>query len=126
MLPDIHDQHLTRRQGKQRALAFKVLVLAAFATVRAFDVHDQNVVGHCLYARRGGAPLILRHPDTLCRLPALLLRHDAKARAEQVIQQRGLARGLGAEHGDEVVVEAGGNELLDGHVGLELRAAQMH
>jgi hypothetical protein len=112
MLPDVDDQHLARGQRKQGALALKVLVFAALATVCALNIHDQDVLA-----------LVLAHPYSLCSLAALLLGHDAELGAEEVVEQRGLARGLRAEDGYEVVVEAGGDDLLDPQVGAQVGAA---
>lgn len=60
--------------------------------------------------------LILRHPDTLGRLLPLLLGHDAELGSEEVVQKGGFAGGLGAEDGDEVVVEAGGGDMFVGEI----------
>jgi predicted Zn-dependent protease len=36
--------------------------------------------------------LVLGHPDTLCRLSALTIRHDRELGAEQIIQEGRLPR----------------------------------
>ena len=101
MFPDVDDQDLTRSKGKKGTLALEVLVLAALATVCTLDIHNQDVVGHLSLV------LVLGHPDALCGLATFPLGHDAELGAEQVVQESRLAGGLGAEDGDEVVVEAG-------------------
>lgn len=110
VLPDVDDEHLARGKCKQGALALKVLVLSALPAVGALDVHDQDVLGH---AGAALLALVLAHPDALGRLPPLLLGHDAELCAEEVVEQRRLARRLRAEDGYQVVVEARGNDLLE-------------
>jgi hypothetical protein len=121
VFPDVHDQDLTGGQRKEGALALEVLVLSSLASVCALDIHDQNVLRH---ARAALGPLVLAHPDALGGLAALLLGHDAELCAEEVVEQRRLARGLRAEDGYEVVVEARGDDLLDVEVGGDVIAAQ--
>lgn len=106
VLPNIDNQDLTRCQGKEGALSFKVLIFASFAAIGALDVHNQDVVGQLDSTVGGGFFLVLGHPNSLCGLPTLGLGHDTELGPEEVIQQGRLARGLGAEDGDEVVVEA--------------------
>lgn len=104
MLPNIHQQHLTRRQRKQRTLPLKVLILASLSSIGTFDIHHHDIVGHA--SSRALGTLVLGHPDTLGRLLALILGHDTELGAEEVVEQCRLAGGLRAEDGDEVVVEA--------------------
>jgi hypothetical protein len=89
VFPDIDNQDLARRKRKQGALALKVLVLSALPAICALDIHDQDVLRH---GRAPLRPLVLAHPYALGGLPALLLGHDAKLCAEEVIEQRGFAR----------------------------------
>lgn len=120
MFPDVDNQHFAGCQRKQGTLPLKVLVFASLTAVGAFYVHDEDVLGH------GGAIgglLVFAHPYALCGLPALLLGHDAKLGPEEVVEQRGLARGLRSEDGDEVVVEAGWDDLLDIEIGGQVVAA---
>lgn len=125
MLPNVDNQDLAGRQRKEGALALKVLVLTPFAPVGALDVHDENVVGHAR-ARVGGAlalQLVLGQPDALGGLAPLEVGHDAELGAEQVVEQGRLAGGLGAEDGDEMVVEAGIGDAFEGEVLGEVGAA---
>ena len=124
VLPDVDDQNLARGQSKERALALKVLVLAALATVGALDVHDQDVVGHGGSVPGCAGPLVLGHPDSLGGLAAGRLGHDAELGLEQVVEQGRLARRLRPEHGDEVVVEAGLGDAGLAEVVIEVRAAR--
>lgn len=62
MLPDVYNQYLAGGESEKCALPFEVLILAPFATVGSFDIHDQDVVGH-------GTPFILGHPYSLGGLP---------------------------------------------------------
>lgn len=119
VFPDVDNQDFAGRKRKERAFALKVLVLAALTSVCALDIHDQDVLGH---ARAAFLALVLAHPDALCGLPALLLGHDAKLGAKEVVEQRGLARRLRAKDGNDVVVEAGRNDLLDVEVGSDVLA----
>lgn len=120
MLPDIDDQDLARRQSEQGALALKVLVLAALATVGTLNIHDQNVFRHAPGTIHA---LVLAHPYALGGLTALLLGHDTKLGAKEVVEERGFSRGLRAEDGYEVVIEARGDDLLDVEVRGEVLAA---
>ena len=109
MFPDVDDQHLAGSEGEQSTLAFKVLILASFATIGALDVHDEDVPSGLRLVR---ILLVLGHPDSLGGLSAIRLDHDTKVRAEEMIEQRRLPRRLRAEDGDEVVAEAGGGDIL--------------
>ena len=112
MLPNVDDKDLTRRKCEKSTLALKVLVLAALAAVGTLDVHDEDVVGHAqvgVFVR----DLVLGHPDTLGRLPALTVRHDGELRAKEIVQERRLARRLRSEDRDKVVVEAGVGDILE-------------
>lgn len=105
VFPDVDNENLAGRKGKERALALKVLVLATLSPIGALDVHDENILGHL-----GASALslfVLGHPDALGGLAALGLGHDGELGAEEVVEEGRLAGGLGAEDGDEVVVEAG-------------------
>jgi hypothetical protein len=123
VFPDVDDQDLTGRKRKQGTLALKILVFSSLSSVCALDVHDQDVLCH---ARAALGPLVLAHPNALGGLTALLLGHDAEPCAEEVVEQRRLARRLGTEDGYEVVVEARRYDLLDveicGDVVAALRA----
>ena len=55
--------------------------------------------------------VIVRH------LPLFFLTHDAKPRAEQMVEQGGFTRVLTAKDGDEVVVETGAGDALKLQVG---------
>lgn len=123
VLPDVDNEHLTSRKRKESTLALKVLILATFAAVSTFHVHNQDVIRHALAGAFLTLLLILLKPDTLRRLPPLQLRHDRELRAEEVVQQGGLSGRLGAEHGDEMVVEAGGRDIFDTEVLGEIRTA---
>lgn len=118
VLPDVEDQDLACGERKEGALALKVLVLTALATVGTLDVHDEDVVGHL----GAGAvlALVLGHPDALGGLSALRLRHDGELGAEEVVEQGGLAGGLRAKDGDEVVVEAGVGDVGELEVFIEV------
>lgn len=70
VLPDVDDEDLTRRKRKKSTLALEVLILASLSSIRAFHVHDQNVLRH---ARATRFTLVLAHPYSLCGLSALLL-----------------------------------------------------
>lgn len=110
MLPDVDQQNLAGGQRKERTLPLKVLVLATLSSVGTLDIHDEDVVGH---ARPGAVgALVLGHPDALCGLLSLGLGHDGELGAEQVVEEGRLARRLGAEDGDQVVVEAGLGDML--------------
>jgi hypothetical protein len=110
VLPDVHNQHLARRQGEQGAFALKILVLTALATVGTLHIHNQNILRHATGAVHA---LVLAHPNALGGLATLLFGHDAELGAEKVVEQRGFARRLRAKDGYEVVVEARGDDLLD-------------
>lgn len=122
MLPDVDYQDLAGCQGEQGALPLEVLILAPFAAVGTLDVHDEDVVGHGLFSLIFA--LILGHPDTLCGLASLILGHDTERRFEQVVKQRRFAGTLRAEDGDQVVVEAGGGDPLDGQIVLKILATE--
>jgi hypothetical protein len=107
-LPHVDEQDLARGEREEGALALKVLVLAALLAVGAFDVHDEDVVGHGAV----GGGFVFGEPYTLSSLFSLLLVHHAEAGPEQGVEEGRLAGGLGAKHGDEVVVEADGYDLL--------------
>lgn len=111
VLPDVDNQDLACRKGKQGTLSLKILVLASFAAVGTFNVHDQNVVGQLDRAIGSRLLLVLGHPYSLCGLPALGLGHDAELGAKEVVEQGGLSSRLGTEDGDDVVVEAGGGDM---------------
>lgn len=98
MLPDVDDQDLASGEGKERALPLKVLILAALAAVSAFDIHDEDVLGHL--GAGAGLALVLGQPDALCSLSALVLGHDGEFGAKEVVEERRLACRLGAEDGD--------------------------
>ena len=122
VLPDVDNQYLARRQRKQSAFALEVLVFSALTTVCALDIHDQYVLGHAPFA---ALALILAHPYSLCRLAALLLRHNTELGAKEVVEQSGLSSGLRTEDRYEVVVEAGGDDLLQGQVCAHILAAAL-
>jgi hypothetical protein len=105
VLPDVDDQYLASGQCEEGALALKILVFAALATVGALNIHYQYVIRHLL-VRVPSLSLVLGHPDALGGLPAFGLGHDAELGAEEVVEQGGLSGRLRAEDGDEVVVEA--------------------
>lgn len=105
VFPDVDDEDFAGGERKEGTLSLKVLVLSSFATVGTFDIHDENVVGH-LFACAFDA-LVFGHPYALGRLATLRLRHDGELGAEEIVEERRLAGGLGAEDGYEVVVEAG-------------------
>lgn len=118
VLPNIHNEDLTRRKGKKCTLALEILVLTSLTTIGTFHIHHEDVVRHPrAIGRRGiGLLLVLRQPDTLGCLPALHLGHDGELRAEELVEQSGLSGGLRSKHGDEVVVEAGGGDIFEGEV----------
>lgn len=122
MLPDVDNQNLTRCQGKEGTLSLKVLVFASLAAIGTLDVHNQDVVGQLDGAISGGFLLVLGHPYSLGSLPTFRLGHDTELGPEEVVQQGGLARGLGAEDGDEVVVEASLGDLGLDEVVVQMRA----
>jgi hypothetical protein len=126
VLPDVDEQDFAGGQCKKRALALKVLVFAALATVGALDVHDQDVVGHGGRAPVGlcAGALVLGHPYSLGCLAAGRLGHDAELGLEQVVEQGRLAGGLRPEDGDQVVVEAGLGDVRLGEVVIEIGAAE--
>jgi hypothetical protein len=113
MLPDIHNQHLTRSQSEQGALALKVLVFSALTTIRTLHIHDKYVFRH---APAGILPLILAHPYSLGSLATFLLGHNPELGAEKVIEEGGLPSRLRTEDGYEMVVEPGGNNLLEAEI----------
>lgn len=125
MLPDVHNQHLARREGKQRALPLKVLVLAALAAVGALDVHDQDVIRdrNGVVALAALLPLVLGEPYPLGRLPPLRLGHYGELSAEEHVEQGRLAGRLRPEDRDEVVVEARIDDVGLLEVRVEVRAA---
>lgn len=125
VLPDVHNQDLARREGKQRALPLKILVLAALAAVGALDVHDQDVVrdSDCVVALAALLPLVLGEPYPLGRLPPLGLGHYGELGAEEHVEQGRLAGRLRPEDGDEVVVEARIDDVGLLEVRVEVRAA---
>lgn len=120
MFPNIDYQNLARRQGKEGALSLKVLVLASLATVGTLDVHYQDIVSQLDGAFGASFLLVLGHPYSLGCLPAFRLGHDTELGPEEVVQQGGLARGLGAEHRDEMVIEAGLGDLGLDQVVIEM------
>jgi hypothetical protein len=89
VLPDIDNQDLARRKREQGALALKVLIFSTLSSVCALDVHDQDVLCH---TRATLWTLVLAHPNSLCGLTSLLLRHDTELGAEEEVEQRGFAR----------------------------------
>ena len=109
MLPYIHDQNLTRGEGKQGGLPLKVLVFAPLATVGALDVHDEDIVGHV--RARGVRGLVVRQPDSFGGLPPIGFLHDAEIRVEEGVEKGGFAGRLGAEDGDQMIVEADGGDV---------------
>lgn len=114
VLPDIDNQNLACRQGKQSALAFKVLIFTTLASIGALHVHNEDILGQLDSATRCGIFLVLGHPYSFGGLASFTLAHDTKLGAKEVVQQGGFAGGLGTEDGDEMVVEAGlGNMCLD-------------
>ena len=119
MLPDIDDEDLAGGQGKQRALPFKVLIFAAFPTIRTLHVHHQDVLGHL-----GAFLLVLRHPYSLCRLPPFRFGHDTELGSEEVVEKRGLARRLRSKHRDKMIVEAGLGHVCFLEVVIDIRAVQ--
>jgi hypothetical protein len=104
MFPYIDNQDLAGGQRKESTLSLEVLVLTALSTIGTLNVHDKDVVGHLGACTR--LSLVLGHPDTLCGLATLGFRHDRELGAEEVVEQGGLSGRLGAEDGDEVVIEA--------------------
>lgn len=113
MFPNINNKHLTCRQRKQRALPLEILVLSSFPSVSTLHIHDQDVLSHAFRLLISPFPLIFAHPYPLSGLPPLLLGHDAKLGAKEVVEQRGFPRRLRPEDGDEVVVEARRYNFLD-------------
>jgi len=101
MLPDVDNQDFGSGKGEQSTLPLKVLILTPFSSVSALDIHDQDVFRHLALVL-----LILAHPDALCGLTSLILRHDTEASAKQGIEQGTLSRTLRAKDTDDVVVEA--------------------
>jgi hypothetical protein len=124
MLPNIYNENLARRQREQCTLALEILVFATLATISSFHVHNQYVVSHAFRGFVFRFSLVLRHPYSFCCLPPLLLGHDSKVRAEEMIEERRLAGRLRAEDGDQVVIEASRDQLFYTHIGLELRTAR--
>lgn len=124
MFPDVDDENLAGRQGEEGALALKVLVLAAFSAVGSLHVHDENIVRHLGGAAVGALPLVLGHPYSLGRLAALRLGHDTKFGAEEMVEESRLACRLGAEDGDEMVIEAGLGDVGPLEVSIEVRAKE--
>jgi hypothetical protein len=121
VLPDVDDEDLAGSEGEECALPLKVLVLASLAAVGTLDVHDEDIVGHLGPGALGA--LVLGHPDALGSLASLGLGHDGEGGAEEVVEQGGLAGGLGAKDGDEVVVEASVGDVGDLEVVVELVTA---
>jgi len=121
VLPDIHNQNLTRRQRKKRTLPLKILVFTALAAIRTFHIHNQDVFRHTIIAT--GLPFILAHPYPLCSLPPFLLGHDPELCFEKVVKECGFPRRLGAEDGDEVVIEAGRDDFFEVEVSRQVGAA---
>lgn len=124
MLPNVDDEHFAGRQRKECTLPLEVLVLSSFATVRALDVHDQDVVRHprAFVTLNLALKLVFGQPDSLCSLPSLQLGHDAELGAEKVIKESGLAGGLRTKDGDQVVIETGAGDTFEGQVLGEVRA----
>ena len=120
VLPDIDEQDLAGGQGEKSALPLKVLVLSALAAVSALDVHNEDVVGHL--GASAVDTLVLRHPDTLRGLLTLRFGHDAELGAEEVVEERRLARRLRAKDGNEMVVEAGLGNMLELEVSIQVGA----
>lgn len=114
MLPDIYNQHLAGSQGKQSALPLEVLVFPSFSTISTLHIHDQYVVRHVLGICIGPSSLILRHPYSFGSLPPVILRHDAEFGAKKMVQECRFSGRLGSEDGDEVVVETGRKDFLEG------------
>lgn len=119
VLPYVYDQNLARRQSEQGTLALEVLILASLAAVCTFHVHNEDVLGQLDSTARGGAFLVLGHPYSLCGLSPFTLAHDTEVGAEEIVQQGGLSGGLGAEDGNEVVVEARLGDLCFDEVIIE-------
>ena len=119
VLPDVDNENLTCREREEGTLALEVLILPALSSVRTFHIHDQDVFCH---ARTARFALVLAHPYSLCGLAALLLGHDAELCTEEVVEKGRLARGLRTEYGDEVVVEACWDNMLDVEVFGDIRA----
>jgi hypothetical protein len=123
MLPYVDNQDFACGQREEGAFALKVLVLAALATVGALDIHDEDIVGHLGISIARAFPLVLGHPYSLCCLAPIRLRHNTELGAEEVVEQRRLARRLRAEDRDQMVVEAGFGDVGFGEVVIEVRAA---
>lgn len=126
MFPDVDNQDLASGQGKQSALAFKVLILPSFSTVSALDIHDQDIVCHALRDPIGIGTLVPRHPDAFRSLLPFRFGHDAKFGAEEMIEKGGFPGRLGSEDGDEMVVEASWADLLEGKVIWERMTVTNH
>ena len=121
MFPDIDNKDFARGKGKESTLALEILVLASFPTIRTFHIHDQDVLCHTCAA---GFPLVLAHPYPLCGLTTLLLGHDTKLGAEEVVEESGFSGGLRAKDGYKMVVEAGGDDFLDVEIGANVLAVR--
>lgn len=122
MLPYIDNQDLACRQGEEGTLSLEVLILTPLPAIGTLDVHNQDVVGQLDGSFGSGLLFVFGHPYSLCGLPAFRLGHDTELGPEQVVQQGGLARGLGAEDGDEVIVEAGLGDVGLGEVVVQAGA----
>jgi hypothetical protein len=121
VFPDVDNEDFAGREREESTLALEVLILSAFPSVCTLDIHNQDVLGH---AGAALVSLVLAHPYSLCGLTAFLLGHDTELCAEEVVEQGRLARRLRSEDGNQVVVEASGDDLLDvevcGDVGTAL------
>lgn len=127
MFPDVDNQDLARREREEGALALKVLILAPFATVGPFDVHDQDVPSRFVFLGGitilDGSLLVLGHPDSLGGLSTVRLGHDPEIGAEEMIEECRFARRLRAEDGDEMVIEAGRGDIFAGEICRDIRTA---
>lgn len=120
MFPNVDDEDLAGGESEESALPFKILVFSSFSTICAFNIHDKNVLGH-IGATLGS--LVLAHPYSFCCLTAFLLRHDTELGAKEVVEKSGFARRLGAKDGNEMVVEAGRDDLFEAEICVEVGAA---
>lgn len=123
MLPDVDNKDFAGGQSEKRTFSFEILVFATFATIGSLDIHDENIVGHLCAATL--LALVLGHPDTFRGLATFRLGHDGEFGAKEVVQEGRFAGRLGAEDGNEVVVEARVGDICDLEVVVEVLAVQV-